>query len=171
MNAVRLIPVLALSLSSLSLAQVVPTTPTGFTSRKIGDATGSSSGASLSAPTPPSATTVRHISYVALSDPRQWTSSDGKPLLAKLIAWEQSEQVITQGQPAPEPTLPEMPNGPTVIRDDKVRLLVNSKPFELPLSRLSDADQDFIADVVAAVTLNAQTQPTPKDAGTEATPD
>lgn len=159
MKAVFLVPVLALILGTCCFAQVVPTTPTGFTTRKTGAISGRSMDTSISVPKAPASTTIRHISYVALGEPRQWTSNDGKPLLAKLIAWEQSEQVITQGQPAPEPTLPPMPKGPTVIRDEKVRLLVNGKPFVLPLSRLSEADQELIAQVASSITQTAQAQP------------
>jgi hypothetical protein len=158
MKAIQIAAAATLLLIIPALAQVAPATPSGFTTRQVGDAASSSGGTNL-APQSPNSTLVRHVSYVSLGELRQWTSSDGKPLLAKLIAWEQSEQVLPKGQPAPTPALPDMPNGPTVIRDDKVRLLVKSKPYELPLSRLSQADQDFIAEVVAS--FPGQTRSTP----------
>ena len=73
-----------LSLQALH-AQVVPTTPTKFTKRNVGNMTdsGGSANIGLSPNTTQPKPTVREISYIALSDARQWTSTDGKALIGK----------------------------------------------------------------------------------------
>jgi len=85
---------------------------------------------------------VRYTTHIVLSESRTWTSSDGKPLEAKLLAFE--DLVAEAAEGATPPAVPEPPKHPTVVRGDKVRLLVGKKPVEVPLSRLSQADQDFI---------------------------
>jgi hypothetical protein len=146
----------ALSLQTLQ-AQVVPTTPTQFTKRNVGNM--SDSGGSANIGLSPNATqpkpTVREISYIALSDARQWTSSDGKALVGKLIAFEQSEQILPSAQTTSNTTTPVLPARPTLIRQGNVRLLVQQKAFELPLDRLSQPDRDFIQTLDAAIAKKA----------------
>jgi hypothetical protein len=146
----------ALSLQTLH-AQVVPTTPTQFTKRNVGNM--SDSGGSANIGLSPNATqpkpTVREISYIALSDARQWTSSDGKALVGKLIAFEQSEQILPSAQTTSNTTTPVLPARPTLIRQGNVRLLVQQKAFELPLDRLSQPDRDFIQTLDAAIAKKA----------------
>jgi hypothetical protein len=89
--------------------------------------------------TPPK---VRYTTHIVLSESRTWTSADGKPLEAKLLAFEDLVAEADQGAAAPAP--PEPPKHPTVVRGDKVRLLANRKPVEVPLSRLSQEDRDFV---------------------------
>lgn len=146
----------ALSLQSLH-AQVVPTTPTKFTKRNVGNMTdsGGSANIGLSPNTAQPKPTVREISYIALSDSRQWTSSDGKTLVGKLIAFEQTEQVLATGQSTANPTAPVLPTRPTLIRQGNVRLLVQQKAFELPLDRLSQPDRDFIQNLDSAIEKKA----------------
>jgi hypothetical protein len=151
----------ALSLQALH-AQVVPTTPTKFTKRNVGNM--SDSGGSANIGLSPNATqpkpTVREISYIALSDARQWTSSDGKALVGKLIAFEQSEQVLPSAQTTSNTTTQALPARPTLIRQGNVRLLVQQKAFKLPLDRLSQPDRDFIQTLDAAIAKKA-TAPKP----------
>jgi hypothetical protein len=146
----------ALSLQTLQ-AQVVPTTPTQFTKRNVGNMT--DSGGSANIGLSPNATqpkpTVREISYIALSDARQWTSTDGKALIGKLIAFEQSEQILPSAQTTSNTTTPVLPTRPTLIRQGNVRLLVQQKAFELPLDRLSQPDRDFIQNLDAAIAKKA----------------
>ena len=85
---------------------------------------------------------VRYTTHVVLSESRTWTSSDGRPLEAKLLAFE--DIVVEAIQGSPQPALPDPPKHPTVVRNDRVRLLVGRKPVEVPLSRLSQTDRDFI---------------------------
>ena len=42
-----------------------------------------------------------------------------------------------------------MPDKPTLIREGKVRLLVNQKPVEVPMERLSDDDRKYVEDLNA----------------------
>jgi hypothetical protein len=85
---------------------------------------------------------VKYTTHIILSDSRTWTSTDGKPLEAKLLAFEDLVAEAPEG--AAQPAMPEPPKHPTVVRGEKVRLLVNLKPVEVPLSRLSQEDRDFI---------------------------
>jgi hypothetical protein len=85
---------------------------------------------------------VRYTTHVVLSESRIWTSAEGKPLEAKLLAFE--DLVVEKAQGNETPDLPEPPKHPTVVRDGKVRLLIGKKPVELPLARLSQADRDFV---------------------------
>ncbi len=85
---------------------------------------------------------TRTITYLVLSESRSWTSTDGKVLEAKLIAF---EDIVIEGKVeggSQAPTKP--PANPTVVRNDKVRLLAGKKSYELDLSRLSEADRSFI---------------------------
>jgi len=145
-----------LSLQALH-AQVVPTTPTKFTKRNVGNMTdsGGSANIGLSPNTTQPKPTVREISYIALSDARQWTSTDGKAIIGKLIAFEQSEQILPSAQTTSNTTTPALPARPTLISQGNVRLLVQQKAFELPLDRLSQPDRDFIQNLDAAIAKKA----------------
>ncbi len=83
---------------------------------------------------------IKYTTHIVLSNNRTWTSTDGKPLEAKLLAFEDLVVEAPEGATPPEP--PATPQHPTVVRGDKVRLLVNRKPVEVPLSRLSQTDRD-----------------------------
>ena len=124
-------------------SQVVPTTPNSFKIRGSGG--GSDTASAHVTPPPPAPTIIRTVTYYSLSDSRQWTSTDGKALVGKLIAFEEHVVETVKGTPealSPAPTA--LPSPPTVIRDGKVRLLVNNLPYELPLTRLTKEDQEFI---------------------------
>jgi hypothetical protein len=85
---------------------------------------------------------ARYTTYLVLVDTRQWTSNDGTPLMGKLIAFEDLVVVAPKGDEPPES--PEPPKHPTVVRQSKVRLLVDNKPFEVPLERLGERDRELI---------------------------
>lgn len=85
---------------------------------------------------------VKYVTYLTLSVSRIWQSSDGRTLEGKLIAFEDLVVETPKGQAAP-PT-PEAPKHPTVVRNGKIRVLMDRKPVEIPLSRLSQGDQDFV---------------------------
>ncbi len=167
MNAfLRSIVAAGLCLQGLT-AQVVPTTPTKFGKRDVGSMTdgGGSASLGLSPQSAKPAPVVKEISYLTLSDARQWTSTDGKVIIGKLLAHEQMEQVLTSGQSAATTTTtaaPVLPARPTVIRQGQIRLLVQQKAFELPLDRLSQADRDFIQERDAAIAKQAAAASTPK---------
>ena len=141
---------------SFASAQVTPAHPKKFTTRSIGER-GASTSEILAPPEDPK---VRHVTYFVLTDFRQWTSSDGKPLSGRLIAFE--DLVVETPKGSDQPSAPVPPENPTVVAAGKLRLLVNNKPFELPLERLSQADQDFVETVRAAHAKKA-TGPVPEE--------
>jgi hypothetical protein len=139
---------LLLGTASATAQVVIPATPKKFTKRVEGGGSASlGPGLAPSAPVPPPVT--RTTTYFTLSDSRQWTSTDGKPLLAKLVAFEDIV-IEMQGNQAPA-SPPSMPANPTVVRDGKARLLSGNKAYEVPLDRLSQPDRDFIEGIRSAV--------------------
>jgi hypothetical protein len=156
----RTLPCLLLLLVTVhATAQVVPTTPTQFGKRSTGGlSTGNSAintGASAPQNTQP---TIKQVSYLALSDSRQWTSTDGKALIGKLIAWEQQEEILASAADAGKMDQPKLPARPTVLRGQTIRLLIDQKTFEVPLDRLSQADRDFVTERDAAIAKQAEQQ-------------
>jgi aspartate 1-decarboxylase len=147
---------LALAAALPLAAQVVnPTTGKKFETRTI-NGSGGNNGVSINGSTtpmpPPKA---KLVSYFSLSESRQWKSSDGRSLLGSIIAFEESVIEIDAAnsaaakeaaQKAPPAKLPEKP---TLIRDGKVRLLVNNKPYEVALELLSGEDRKFVEDLNA----------------------
>lgn len=96
---------------------------------------------------------VRYTTHLVLSDARQWTSTDGKTLQAKLIAFE--DIVVETPKGAAQPPAPTPPPTLTVIRAGKIRLVSNQKVFELALERLSRGDRDFVELVSTSRTKTA----------------
>ena len=121
--------------SSFAWAQVVPSTPSEFMKRGLGD-NGSSGTASVGVneKTPK----VITITYTAVSPLKGWTNTDGKTIQAQLLAFA-----------APEPGQP----GPVeVIRKGKVRLLVPGAkgPVEYPMAKLQEEDKIEIERIAKA---------------------
>ena len=85
--------------------------------------------------------TVRYVTHIVLYEYRMWTNTEGKPLEAKLIAFE--DLVVETPKGATEPVMPAPPAHPTVTRDGKIRLLVNKKAVEVALDKLSQSDREF----------------------------
>jgi len=144
--------IILLLLSSISLASaqrpemprdtIFPNPPTSFEPRNV-------DGTQEIEPTiGPSRTKdekiTRYVSQLSLSELRSWTSSDGKVIEAKLIAFEDMSVETRDGA---TPPTPQPPKHPTVVRDGTVRLAVHRKPMVLALSRLSKADQEFIEKI------------------------
>lgn len=96
---------------------------------------------------------VRYVTHIVLYQNRFWTSAEGKPLEAKLIAFEDLVAEVPKG--ATEPAMSSPPANPTVVRDGKIRLLVDKKPVELALGRLSQQDREFIDQMKAALAKKA----------------
>ena len=138
--------IITVSATPVGSAQiVVPATPKKFVTRPI--IGGTSTGAvTVEPPTTPPLT--RYITYFVLADARAWTNLEGKEILGKLIAFEDLESKVPAGT-AQLPTPTPLPH-PTVVRDGKVRLLVNNKTSVVALNSLSQPDREFIEKVRAA---------------------
>jgi hypothetical protein len=127
--------------STLPLAaQVVPTSPRKFDTKRIGDAVSGDSTVTVTSPRVQAA--ARTITHIVLGEPRQWKLSDGTSFLGKLIAFEDIE-----GNAAAAPVVPK---NPTVVRDGKARMLVNSKSFEVALERLGTDERKLIEEMRGA---------------------
>ena len=145
-----------LALAPPLCAQVVlPTTGKKFETRSI-NGSGGNTGVSVNpAPKPPPATKTKLTSYFMLGDPRQWKSTDGKSLLGTIITYEESvvefeaANSAAARQAADKAPPPKLPEKPTLIRDGKIRLLVNQRPVEVPLTRLSEEDRKYVDDLNA----------------------
>lgn len=116
MNTPRVATLLGILLASPLLAQVeIPANPVAkpgkTTARSIGG--GTDSGVSIV----PAKPDQRYVTHIVLSESRLWTSNDGKPLEAKLVAFEDLVAQAPQG--SSEPVMPSPPAHPTVVRDGK----------------------------------------------------
>ena len=108
--------------------------------------TGASTGASIVSRPSQSKPIVQQIIYIVISEARQWTSTDGKTLMGKLIAW---EETVTTG-PAPQSaTAPPVTTRPTVLKNNQVRLLIDHKAYPVPLERLDPDARKFIGELQA----------------------
>ncbi|MEO5716053.1 MAG: hypothetical protein ABIT37_21410 [Luteolibacter sp.] len=124
-------------------------TPKKFTTRPLGG--GVNTGATVE-PGKAAAEKVRYVTHIVLYESRMWTSSEGKPLDAKLIAF---EDLVAEGPKGSDPVMPVPPANPTVTRNGKVRLLVDKKPVEVALDRLSEQDREFVEGIKAALAKKA----------------
>lgn len=137
-------------------AQVVnPTTGKKFETRTI-NGSGGNSGVSINNATKPAPPTKTKLtSYFMLGEPRQWKSTDGRSMLGTIITFEESVIEFDAANPAAAREAVEkappakLPDKPTLIRDGRVRLLVNKKPVEVPLERLSADDRKYVDDLNA----------------------
>lgn len=137
-------------------AQVVnPATGKKFETRTI-NGTGGNTGVSINnAPQPPATTKAKLTSHFILGDARQWKNKDGRSVVGSIITFEDSVVEIDAANPAAAREAVEkappakLPAKPTLIRDGKVRLLVNQKPFEVPLDQLSEEDRKYVDDLNA----------------------
>ena len=146
---------LALLGISQALAQVdIPTNPMvgpkKFKTRSVGG--GVNPGATVDSGNSANPN-VRYVTHIVLCGSRMWTSTEGKPLEAKLIAFEDLVAEAPKG--SAEPVMPAPPANPTITRGGKIRLLVNQKPVETALDRLSQADREFIGELQAALAKKA----------------
>jgi hypothetical protein len=125
-------------------------TPKKFATRPIGG--GVNPGASVDSATPRNPN-VRYVTHIVLCENRMWTNTEGKPLEAKLIAFEDLVAETPKG--AADPVMPAPPAHPTVTRNGKIRLLVNKKAVEIALDTLSQPDREFIDQMKATLDRNA----------------
>jgi len=131
---------------------VVPAAPNQFQSRSIGGGASIGGGVEV-VPKEEAAKKTRYITHIVLSESHIWSSTDGKILTGKLIAFE--DMVVETPQGAAAPVTPTPPAHPTLIRDGKVRLLVNQKAVEIPLERIAEADRELITNIKAALDKKA----------------
>jgi hypothetical protein len=146
--------ILFLFVALTASAQIaIPTTPTKFGKKNLGASTDTitngASSASVGAKKPENQTVIRTTTYWTLSGARQWTNADGKPLLARMIAFEDITVEQVKGQPAPE--APKLPGKPTVVKNGKVRLMVGQQLYEIAVEKLSEKDREFIDTMKRAV--------------------
>jgi len=123
--------------------------PKKYTKREVGG--GAEPGAAVEEPA--NTGMARYVTHIVLYDLRYWTSVEGKPLAGKLIAFE--DMVVTAPKDSPAPAMPEPPKEPTLVKDGKIRLLVNGKPVEVPVERLSLQDREFIDGIQEALDRKA----------------
>jgi hypothetical protein len=140
------------AVSAASAQVVIPPMPGKTDTRPIGG--GSSPGVEV---IPKENPKVRYTTHIVLSVSRMWTSTDGKLLEGKLIAFEDLVAEAPKG--APPPPAPEAPKHPTVVKGDKIRLLIHKKPVEVALARLSQGDREFVEQTRKS--YEAKTPPTP----------
>ena len=126
--------------------QVVPSTPRKFATRGLDG--GGSASAGIDAKPTPTPPKIKEIVYIVLSQNRNFKSTDGKTLIGRVIAFDPapdaSGKVPTPVDPAKAG--PDAPK-PIVVKDGKVRLLVDKKPYEVPLDRLVEEDRQFVDDI------------------------
>lgn len=121
---------------------VPPQTKGGNQTRTIDGGSNVSPGVDTSRPKDEKITHL--LTQLSLSELRSWTSSDGKVIEAKLIAF---EDLAAESRDGANVKVTQPPKHPTVVRDGSIRLAVNRKPMVLSLSRLSKDDQDFVEKI------------------------
>ena len=77
--------------------------------------------------------TKKKITYLAVSDHREWTNDQGKIIKARLIAFDSGDK---------QKFIP-----PTIIKDKNIRMLVGQKPYIFPLSKLNEVNQKEIVEL------------------------
>jgi hypothetical protein len=143
MKLLQIISLFSALISGLAVAQVTPAHPDKFTNRTTG---GSTSGGVEVLPRDGGAPkAIRYITHIVLSTNRLWTSPEGKIVEGKLIAFEDMHTEAPKGVEPPPTTVP--PESPTVVRDGKIRLLIQNKAVVTALSRFSAQDQEFVEQV------------------------
>lgn len=163
----RPLPMLAaLVVSGSAFAQVVvPASPRKFGTRAIGSSGDVGpvgiSGRTGGTPATQPQSKVVQITYVTLSDLRQWTTNDGKTFLGKLVAFEDAAVTTTSKLPSAPPASAPM-GKPTVTRNGRIRFLIDSKPFETSLDLLSEPDRKLVQEVQAAVAAKSRPASAPK---------
>lgn len=133
----------------VSHSQVVPATPTKFTTRELGNRGNSNSAVGATVVKPQ--TTARTITHIVLGEPRQWKMTDGKFFVGKLIAF---EDLIAEAklQPDAAPAAPPVvPAKPTVVRDGRARFYVDAKSYEVPLDRLGEDERKHVEQIRASI--------------------
>ena len=104
------------------------------TNNKTISGSGQFGGTSIIGPKPSEfKNTTKKITYLAVSDHREWTNDQGKIINARLIAFDSGNK---------EKFIP-----PTIIKDKNIRMLVGQKPYIFPLSKLNKVNQKEILEL------------------------
>ena len=104
------------------------------TNNKTISGSGQFGGTSIIGPKPSEfKNTTKKITYLAVSDHREWTNDQGKIIKARLIAFDSGDK---------QKFIP-----PTIIKDKNIRMLVGQKPYIFPLSKLKEVNQKEIVEL------------------------
>ena len=104
------------------------------TNNKTISGSGQFGGTSIIGPKPSEfKNTTKKITYLAVSDHREWTNDQGKIIKARLIAFDSGDK---------QKFIP-----PTIIKDKNIRMLVGQKPYVFPLSKLNEVHQKEIIEL------------------------
>ncbi len=104
------------------------------TNNKTISGSGQFGGTSIIGPKPSEfKNTTKKITYLAVSDHREWTNDQGKIIKARLIAFDSGDK---------QKFIP-----PTIIKDKNIRMLVGKKPYIFPLSKLNEVNQKEIVEL------------------------
>lgn len=146
-----------LMLSGASAQMVFPGGAKNPANRSVGGTVngGVNGGAAISGKQEPPK--KRYTTHTVLSDSRIWQSADGRTKEGKLLAFEDVVVEVPGGGAEPPPPVP--PVNPTVVRNGKVRLLVGKQTFELALTSLVKADQEFVEGIRASLAKKAAGKP------------
>jgi len=134
---------------------VVPAHPDKFTNRRTGGT--SIGGFEVQPKNGGKPKMVRYTTHIVLSADRFWTSTEGKLIEGKLMAFEDTVTEAPEG--AEPPPNPAPPDTPTVVREGNIRLLIKNKPVVVPLSRFSTGDLEFVEQMRKAHTKKAVAKP------------
>ena len=104
------------------------------TNNKTISGSGQFGGTSIIGPKPSEfKNTTKKITYLAVSNHREWTNDQGKIIKARLIAFDSGDK---------QKFIP-----PTIIKDKNIRMLVGQKPYIFPLSKLNEVNQKEIVEL------------------------
>lgn len=96
-------------------------------------------GASISTPKPPilyPKRKIKSITYLAITEEKEWVNSIGKTIKGRLIAFKQGDKIKF---------IP-----PTIIKDKNVRMLIGNKTYIFPLNNLNKENREQILSLKSA---------------------
>jgi len=175
-----------LALSAEAQAQVAPSAPPREFDRRESGGSNAPGGIEVGpgdisggtgARAPQDRTIVRTTTVISLTEDRQWTNAEGRVIVARVIAWQDStEEHVRPGRPGDPPAQNpaaeevEIPDDfvPEVVRDNKVRLLRGQQAYELALDQLSEDDREFVKQLDEAVQATAARRQAAKEAAMNA---
>jgi len=91
-------------------------------------------GASITTPkASPLRKETKKITYLAVTDDRAWVNNEGKTIKGRLIAFDPGNK---------EKFIP-----PTIIKEDKIRMLIGTKAYVFPLDKLREENRKEILNL------------------------